>query len=135
MQLAGHDIERWMAVIVGGGTALLTIFKVTKALWRGFWSTAKYVVGEVIEPLDKKVDDLRHYTKYHLGPNDTTKPVFRRIETIEARQMSQHVENKRTLSDVSHTITDHVTSERERISHDATLEAQRRSPEDPPLHP
>lgn len=122
-------------MIVGGGTAVLTVMKVGKALWKGFWTTTRYVVGEVIEPLDKKVDDLAHYTKYHLGPNDTTKPVYRRIETIETRQVTQHVENKRTLSDVSHTITEHVTAERERTSHDATPEAPRRSPEDQPPRP
>ena len=109
MQIAGHEVERWIAAFTGGGAAIVMAAKLTKMAWRGFWQVARVVIGEVVNPqfeaATDKLDDLSHYTKYHLGPNDSTKPVFRRIETIEARQVTQHQQNTRTLAKVDKATT------------------------------
>ncbi len=160
MQIAGHDIERWFALIAGASAAGFAIVRTTKSLWKFFWKVTKAVVSEVIEPafnkleakvdgVDSKVDGLDHYTRYHLGPNDTTKPVFKRIERIEydneiikMRQVSQHRENKKSIGEFIEKVSaggDQLLSDQELLDLDHSRsqgrEAQRRSREDPPPRP
>ena len=148
MQLAGHDIERWFAIIAGAGAAFFTIVKLIRNGWRFFWTVAKAVISEVVDPkfdnMGSKITSLDHYTRYHLGPNDVTKPVYKRIERIEhdnevikMRQVAQHRENRATLVEVDRKVTpseppegQHHFTDQELIDRDTSRDARRDNGDD-----
>jgi len=49
--------------------------------WFGKW--IRNNVKEVLSSTDQKITQLDSYTRYHLGPNGTTTPIFVRIKELE----------------------------------------------------
>lgn len=85
-----NEIAAWVGAIVVISGGLTAIFTRKPFKWLGRRLFTEPLGGWLRHQIN--TSETGHLVKYHLGPNGTTPPMHRRIETLEANQMRKLID-------------------------------------------
>lgn len=94
-----------LGILAGVFTALMTALAVAWKTPPVRWFRAKLSesLGAWFEERVESANEAHHeYVRYHLGPNGTTKPIHRRLQTLESAMGDVRGEQEQVRDDLAH---------------------------------